>query len=258
MPHHDFFEKLSKTKVKLIKSLGFKKFRLQENAFVVEGAKNIEHLLASDYVIRMVVGTADFLALHHDIIAQRTQEIFQADQKLLATLGNFQSNNTGLAVATPKPNIPVTISQQQYSLVLDGIQDPGNLGTIIRIADWYGISVIVCSLDTVELYNPKVLQASMGSFTNVRLYYTELVHYLSQVKMPIVGTFTTGENLHQAVLPAGGLVVIGHETRGISEELMPYIQQRVSIPKYGKAESLNAAVATAVVCDSLRRVTKQH
>jgi TrmH family RNA methyltransferase len=257
MPHLNFFEKLSKAKIKFIKSLGFKKFRLQENAFVVEGAKNIEHLLASDYVIHMIVGTADFLALYHPTIAQRTPEIFQADQDLLASLGNFQSNNTGLAVATTQPNVPVTISQQEYSLVLDGIQDPGNLGTIIRIADWYRIKAIVCSLHTVELYNPKVLHASMGSFTKVQLYYTDLAHYLSQTQMPIIGTFTIGEDLHQTVLPAGGLIVIGNETRGISQELMPYIQRRVSIPKYGNAESLNAAVATAIVCDNIRRITKQ-
>ncbi len=257
MPHRRIFEELPKAKIKFIKSLRLKKFRLQENAFVVEGAKSIEHLLQSDYAIRLLVGTPDFLASHYSQLTKHIPDIFQADPALLASLGAFQSNHTGLVVATMKPNKPITPPQQTYTLVLDGIQDPGNLGTIIRIADWYDIRQIICSRDTVECYNPKVLQASMGSFTQVQLYYTDLVSYLSQASMPILGTFTTGENLHQFSWPAQGLLVIGQEGQGIRQPLLAYIQQRISIPKYGNAESLNAAIAAGIVCDHMRRCTSE-
>jgi TrmH family RNA methyltransferase len=259
MSHLHVFEQPSKATIKFIKSLRSKKFRIQENAFVVEGEKNIGQLLDSDYVVRMVVGTTDFLSLYHSSISNRSQASFQASPALLADLGSFQSNRTGLAVATRKANVPIKISQYEYGLVLDRIQDPGNLGTIIRIADWYAISYIICSLDTVELYNPKVLHASMGSFTKVQVYYTDLPQYLSQYKFPILGTFTAGENIHQTTLPPGGLVIIGHESHGISQALIPYIQKQISIPRYGQAESLNAAIAAAIVCDKLKRFhTEQH
>jgi TrmH family RNA methyltransferase len=253
MSYPHIFEKLSKTKVKFIKSLGLKKFRNQESMFVIEGAKNIIQLLHSNYHIHMVVGTVDFLTSYYDQITKRTQAIFQVTPELLAYLGSFQSNHAGLAVATVKANDPIEISQQEYGLVLDQIQDPGNLGTIIRIADWYAIKHIICSLNTVELYNPKVLHASMGSFINVQLYYTDLVQYLSCCTLPILGTFTVGEDIHRTDLPAGGWVIIGHESSGISKTILPYIQKRISIPKYGQAESLNAAIAAAVVCDNLKR-----
>ncbi|MEM7055771.1 MAG: RNA methyltransferase [Bacteroidota bacterium] len=230
-----------------------KKYRLQSNAFAIEGAKNIKLLLESDYKVQMVVGTADFLASYSTLLAQRTVETFQVGQHLLASLGVFQRNNTALAIAHTKANKPITVTDKEYGLVLDDIRDPGNLGTITRIADWYGITTIICSPSTVELYNPKVLHASMGSFTRVKVYYVDLPSYLSKAQVPIVGTFTSGAPIHHTALPAGGLVVIGNETRGISEELMPYIQQQISIPRYGYAESLNAAIATAVVCDNLRR-----
>lgn len=254
MSHSKSFEVLSKSKAKFIKSLGLKKYRLQENAFIVEGAKNIQQLLAADYEVRMVVGTPDFLLSCSALIAKRTQAVFQVDRKTLACLGAFQSNYTALAVATIKPNKPVAVTEQEYGLVLDNIQDPGNLGAILRIAAWYGMQAIICSMHTVDLYNPKVLHASMGAFTHVQVYYADLATYLSQAKVPIIGTFTTGENLHHAALPVGGLVVIGNETKGIRAALMPYMQQQISIPGYGSTESLNAAMATAVVCDNLRRL----
>ena len=246
-------QKLSKAKIKFIKSLRLKKYRLQAHAFVVEGAKNVALLLASDYEVQLVVGTAAFWASHGTWLAHCAIEPFQVGEALLASLGVFQGNQGALAVARTKPNNPVKVTNKAYGLVLDGIQDPGNLGTILRIADWYGMAAVICSMSTVELYNPKVLHASMGSFTRVKVYYVDLPSYLSKAQVPIVGTFTAGENIHHASLPLEGLVVIGNEAQGISQELMPYIQQRVSIPSYGCAESLNAAMATAVVCDNLRR-----
>src|SRR5690606_21001183 len=161
-----------------------------------------------------------------------------------------QENNAALAVAAIPSNKTFSIDINKYTLVLDGINDPGNLGTIIRIADWYKLAGIICSMNTVELYNPKVLHASMGSFIHVNIYYTHLASYLSQLELPILGTFTDGQNIHdpQTKWPPAGLILIGNESKGISQELMPYIQQRISIPKYGQAESLNAAIATAIIC----------
>lgn len=253
MPHSLVAEKLSRSELKFIKSLRLKKYRLQRKAFTIEGAKSIKLLLESDYAVQMVVGTADFLTSYSTLLAQHTVEAFQVSQDLLASLGVFQRNNTALAIARTKANKPITVTDKEYGLVLDDIRDPGNLGTITRIADWYGIAAIICSPSTVELYNPKVLHASMGSFTKVKVYYVDLASYLSKVQVPTVGAFTSGATIHHTSLPAGGLIVIGNETRGISEELMPYIQQQICIPRYGCAESLNAAIATAVVCDNLRR-----
>lgn len=245
--------KLARSQIKFIKSLRFKKYRLQEKAFVIEGTKNVKLLLQSDYEVKLVAGTAEFFALHHALLAHRNVEIFQVGKALLADLGAFQCNQAALAVAGTKPNNAITVDNHEYGLVLDDIQDPGNLGSILRIADWYGISHVICSINTVERYNPKVLHASMGSFTHVNVYYVDLLSYLSKTILPIIGTFMVGENIHHTAPCSGGLVVIGNETRGISEEIMPYIQQKVKIPKYGHAESLNAAMATAVVCDNLRR-----
>ena len=253
MPHVETAEKLSKSRLKFIKSLRLKKYRLQENAFAIEGAKNVKLLLESDYEVQLVVGTAKFLHLHRELLMHRAVKTFQVGEELLASLGVLQHNNAALAVASIKPNRPITVADGEYGLVLDDIRDPGNLGTIIRIADWYGIGAIICSTTTVELCNPKVLHASMGSFTKVKLYYTDLPTYLNEAQLPIIGAFTTGEDVHYASLPSEGLIVIGNETRGISKALMPYIQQQVSIPRYGGAESLNAAIATAILCDNLRR-----
>jgi len=246
----------SKSKIKFIKSLCLKKHRLQENKFILEGAKNVKLLLESDYEINILVATSNFLHEYTNLLLNRNIEIFQVNEKELSALGTFQENNAALAVATIPDNTPFAIHKHQYGLALDNISDPGNLGTIIRVADWYGIAGIICSTNTVELYNPKVLHASMGSFINTKVYYTDLPTYLAQTNLPIIGTFTKGKNLHdpQTVWASEGLIIIGNEAKGISETLLPYIHQKISIPKYGHAESLNAALATAIVCDNFIRV----
>lgn len=246
---------LSKNSVKFIKSLQIKKYRLERKSFLIEGAKNVRVLLASDYEVKIVVGTPAFIEAHRALLVSNTIEIFQAHQKLLASLGTFQTNNAALAVASFKKNKPLTVAKHEYGLVLDAIRDPGNLGTILRIADWYGILKIICSEDTVDVYNPKVLHASMGTFTRVRLYYTDLAHYLSNATVPIIGAFMEGENIHRTKFPLEGLIAIGNESQGISPTITPYIAKKVCIPLYGHVASLNAAVATAVICDNWRRQT---
>jgi len=243
--------KLSSKQSKFIKRLRSKKYRQQAQAFVVEGAKSVCLLLASHYAVHWVVGTSAFLTAHRALWEGRNVAVFQVDEVTLASLGNFQTNNAALAVVGLPAALPLT--SDVWGLVLDDIRDPGNLGTMVRIADWYRIPALICSHSTVELYNPKVLQASMGSFIRVPVYYTDLSTYLRQTHWPVWGTFTTGTSVHQASVPLPGLVVMGNEARGISPSILPYIQERISIPRYGHAESLNAAMATAIICDNWQR-----
>lgn len=246
-------QKLSNKQVKFIKSLRLKKYRQQENAFVVEGLKTVQILLASRYTVQMIVGTPSFLDMHN-FLGQHDATIFQANEATLTALGTFTTNQAVLAVASiPPTHTTLTPPSSTWGLVLDNIRDPGNLGTIVRVADWYNIPALICSPSTVDLYNPKVLHASMGSFTRIQVHYTPLPAFLSSTPWPILGTFTTGNNIHRTSLPFPGLVVIGNESRGISPAVLPYIQQQISIPRYGQAESLNAAMATAIVCDNWQR-----
>jgi TrmH family RNA methyltransferase len=255
-PHFKQFERLSKAKVKFIKSLRLKKYRLQENSFVLEGEKSVSLLLASPYQVTTLVATPHFLNAYAHLLQGRPIEVFSVHEAIIKDLSNLEENHTALAIAPMRPSVAWEILPRQYGLVLDDIQNPGNLGTIIRVADWYGLAGIICSPTTVDLYNPKVLQASMGSFLHVQVHYTDLTSYLAKAQVPIIGTFTSGESLHDpsTVYPAEGLIVIGNEARGISPQLLPYIQQRLHIPRYGQAESLNAALAAAIVCDNLKRV----
>jgi len=246
------FQKLSGREVKFIKSLRLKKYRQQENVFVIEGAKNIAQLINSSHPIQMLIGTPAFLAGHRALWQDSSYRIFQTDERTLTSLGMLTTNNAALAVAPIPIRHREAPSTDAWGLVLDNISDPGNLGTIVRIADWYNIPALVCSLDTVDLYNPKALQASMSSFLRVQMHYTDLPTFLNSTPQPIIGTFTQGDNLHHTTLPSPGWIVIGNESRGISSAVLPYIRQRITIPRYGQAESLNAAMATAIICDRWR------
>ncbi|CDG50082.1 RNA methyltransferase [Cardinium endosymbiont of Bemisia tabaci] len=242
---------LSKNKARFIRQLALKKHRLAEASFVLEGKKGMEALLASDYAIKCVVGTPSFFLKNQNIVATfpNTIEVFEASKELLSGLGALVHNHEVLAVAAlPKPTAP-HLPLMGITLALDGIQDPGNLGTIIRIADWYGIRTILCAQTTVDLYNPKVLQASMGSFLKVNLHYLDLPSYFQNAKLPIVGAMVEGKPVHDFVFPDHGILVIGNESHGIQPAIQAVVTDTVSIPRYGTANSLNAAIATAVLCD---------
>jgi TrmH family RNA methyltransferase len=241
---------LSKAKIKFVKSLQVKKYRKQEQCFVVEGAKSVQELLYSDFEVVMVFGTTEFLMDHR---LTGGAEVFEVTLKELELLSEFQSNETGLAVARMKPNLPLTVKENEYGLVLDDIRDPGNLGTIIRTADWYGIHKIIASEETADHYNPKVVSATMGSFTRVEVYYVNLVRYLEGQRHRIFGAYLDGVDVHRTDFGTSGLVVIGNEARGISAEIGRFVTDKITIPRYGKAESLNAAIATAIFCDNIRR-----
>lgn len=245
---------LSKNTAKFIKSLHQKKFRKQEQSFFVEGTKNVTELLRSDYTCTHLLHTEKFAKAQYELLAAFDGEIIPVLPSELKAVGTFTSNDQALLVARVKPNLPVQVFSGELLLALDDIRDPGNLGTIIRIADWYGIKKMLLSPETADLYNPKVLNASMGSFTRLDFEYVPLREKLRQVRVPVFGAFLEGLSIHAHNGVAEGVLLMGNESHGISPELEPLVSQKLTIPAFGGAESLNVAVATAVLCDHLRRL----
>jgi len=247
---------ISKKWQKLINSLQYKKYRKEENLFLVEGSKSVIELLESDFKIKMIFYT-DIFAKKYKIPSFIPSEILSITE--LKSISLLENNQEVLAVVEQK-NIRDEINtvdiRNGIILALDSIQDPGNLGTIIRIADWYGINKIVCNEETVDFYNPKVIAASMGSFTRVSMYYTNLLVFLQnefQQGNTIYGTLLDGDSIYEVELKKFGIILMGNEANGISKQLFQYITQRIRIPKIGKAESLNVGIATAVVLDNFFR-----
>jgi TrmH family RNA methyltransferase len=242
---------ISKAKLKYIKSLQVKKYRKQEQSFVVEGAKGVQELFASDFDVTMVCATAAFLDANSKLLRRAGVEVVEVSERELQQAGSFLSNDAAIAVARIRENRRPELARGEFALVLDDIRDPGNLGTIIRTADWYGLKHIIGSTETADVYNPKVISATMGSFTRVRVYYTSLESFVRDSGLPAYGTFLDGEDIHHTIPGSGGLIVIGNESNGISREVATLVTTRITIPRKGKAESLNAAVATAIVLDNV-------
>jgi TrmH family RNA methyltransferase len=220
----------------------------------VEGAKSVQETLLSTFSIETLFVTEDFLNQHINLIEKRLREdrIVRVKEQELTAIGTLQTNNAALALVSMRENTPLVI-HEEYALALDDVRDPGNLGTILRIADWYGIRKMICSQETAELYNPKVISASMGSFLRIQVYYTDLPTYFQQNSVPVYGAVLDGENVHQTRFPGKGIILLGNESKGIHSSLFPFLQKRIRIPRYGEAESLNVAIATAVICDNIRR-----
>ena len=240
---------------KLIRSLQQKKYRKSEQLFFVEGEKSVLELLHSAWKVRAVFGTEQFLQQHH-ALCTKADLIQQCTEHELVQVGTFASNNAALAVAEIPVAMPFKEQPGDWVLVLDQINDPGNLGTIIRVADWYGIRHVLCSSDTVDLYNPKVIAAAKGSFLRVKLYYQDVLPVLEQSTMPIYGAYLEGESVHQLKLSkAGGYLVMGNEANGINPALKPVISHPVTIPAFSDTESLNVGIATAILCDNLKRLS---
>jgi TrmH family RNA methyltransferase len=246
---------ISKAKIKQIKALQAKKYRKQEQCFFVEGTKSVIELLRSDFDVLWLAGTELFLKQNERIVRKVT-EVVDAKGDELGVAGSFQTNDGALAIAKMKPNVSFPLAEEEFALVLDDIRDPGNLGTIIRTADWYGITHIIASEETADFYNPKVLSATMGSFCRVQAYYTSLEPYLVASRKPIYGTFLEGIDVHELKFNGGGLIVIGNESNGISQSIERLVSQKITIPRFGKAESLNAAIATGIILDTVRRSKK--
>ena len=244
---------ISKSWQKLIKSLHHKKYRKQEGLFFVEGEKVVMELLESDYEVLALFGTKDFFTKNKINSSVSVEIVSDTD---LVSVGTFQSNDACLAVVKQKKMALPKFDSKGLCLALDNIQDPGNLGTIIRVCDWYGINKVVCSNETVDFYNPKVINASKASFLRINCTYTDLSNFLEKARMEnieIYGTVLNGESIYEAKLDSIGIVVIGNEANGISENILSYISKKISIPCFGKAESLNVGVATAVVVDNFFR-----
>lgn len=238
---------LSRNEVKYIQSLCHKKNREQEKLFIAEGPKLAEELLSSDWNISKIYGLKYWIDQQSAAIQAKSIEI---SEKELAQISDLQTPNQVILLVAQK-EMGLQNTENSWSLVLDGIQDPGNLGTIIRIADWFAIQQIVCSKDTVELYNAKVIQSTMGSFIRVNIAYTEIEPYLENAEKPVYGAMLNGENLFEMNHLDKGLLVIGNESKGIRKNIQPYIKKKITIPRYGAAESLNAAVATGIILSHL-------
>lgn len=239
---------LSKNEVKYIQSLCHKKQRQQERVFIAEGAKIIEELLASNYVVKKLFVTEKYLLQNRFTNAVITEVSTQEMDKI-----SLMDNATDvLAIVEQKPNEMPAV-KGKLNLVLDGIQDPGNFGTIIRIADWYGIENILCSNDTVDLYNNKVIQSTMGSFVRVNVWYGDLKTVFQKNLLPVFATVLNGKNLYEQNKITEGFLIIGNEGKGIREDTLSFVQHSLTIPKRGGAESLNAAVATGILLSWLTK-----
>jgi TrmH family RNA methyltransferase len=250
---------ISKGKIKLIKSLAHRKYRLKELLFVVEGNKNVIEVVNSEYTVTNVWATETFLNENESILT-RGIEITEASQEEIKKASLLKNPQQCLALCKiPESNIRGITFNDQLTLYLDGIQDPGNLGTIIRTCDWFGIEQIYCSADTADLYNPKVIQATMGSFCRCRVYYSlfdTIALAAHKNGISIYGAFLQGKNIYQTNFPDNVLLIVGNEGHGIRSMNEKYIQQKINIPEFRKsrgAESINVAVATGIICSEIKR-----
>ena len=244
---------ISKSQISFIKSLQQKRIRKEHGLFIVEGLKSVSEFIHSDYTIDTIYYTENVMPklgiLSHNI---KAIEISASD---LAKISALTSPQQILAlVKVPKARVLTTeMLKGSFTIALDGIQDPGNLGTIIRTADWFGIKLLVCSEDTVDVYNSKVVQATMGSLSRVHVAYTDLDQVLEQTGVPIFGALLDGKSIYKTDFGMEGIVILGNEGNGIRPEIIRQIEFPVTIPRFGKAESLNVAVSASIFCSEMRR-----
>ena len=252
---------ISKNQIKFIRQLEQKKYRRREGLFVAEGTKVVGDLLAH-YQPHSVYATEEWLAKNTSSVSHHLSSVFTVTDEELRRISFLQHPQQVLALF-PLPtmaaaNFSLFTDHFSLSIALDGIQDPGNLGTIIRIADWFGIEQIICSEDTVDAWNPKVIQATMGSIARVNIIYINLSDLIDTLPpdYPVYGTLLDGDNIYTQPLTPHGLIVMGNEGNGISPEIRQKINRRLFIPSYrtdDTAESLNVAIATAITCAEFRR-----
>ncbi|NCD69688.1 TrmH family RNA methyltransferase [Mucilaginibacter agri] len=246
---------LSKSQISLITSLQHKKFRHQHNLFIVEGHKSVIEFAQSNYNLETVYCTPEFavklLNLSNKI---NFQEISVTDMARISCL-KTPPGVLALVNIPVSPVLDYKLLKEKFSLALDGVQDPGNMGTIIRTADWFGIEHLICSEDTVDVYNPKVVQATMGSLSRVQVHYTDLNTTLPASRLEIFGALLNGNNIYNTTFGPEGILIMGNEGNGIRPQTQEVINTGVTIPQAGKAESLNVAMATAIFCSEIKRNT---
>ncbi len=248
---------LSKNKIKFFKSLKLRKFRLIHNLFIAEGEKIISELLQSKLQVKYIITSLPLSEFEFPIV--KNVEIIETDIAGIKKISNFKTAPKVIGVfEIPENKIITGEINDTLSLFCDDIQNPGNLGTIIRTADWFGIKHVFCSENTADIYNPKVIQATMGAVASVKIYYVNSDNFFKSIddSLPVYGTFLIGENIYKADLKAKGIIVIGNEGKGISEDVEKFITKRLFIPygsKQKNTESLNASVAAGIVCSEFIR-----
>ena len=246
---------LSKNRIKYIRSLELKKNRKADKVFLAEGPKLVGDLLGH-FHCHFLIATAEWLSTYKHLAVE---DITEVSEEELSRASLLKTPQQVLAVfRQPDETMDISVINRSLCLALDDVQDPGNLGTIIRLADWFGIEHIFCSHNTVDVYNPKTVQATMGGIARVKLHYTSLPELISSLKdVPVYGTFLDGENMYAQPLSAYGLIVMGNEGNGIGSEVERLVNRKLYIPNYPSeretSESLNVAIATAVVCAEFRR-----
>ncbi|WP_149304741.1 TrmH family RNA methyltransferase [Pareuzebyella sediminis] len=239
-----------KSQIKLIKSLQQKKYRIRHGLFVAEGIKTVKELVESDFDLYCIYATDSELEIE---IGVEIQLIAEADLKKMSGLS---TPNKVLAVF--RIPMPKKVDFSQWIVALDDIRDPGNLGTIIRLCDWFDVPHLVCSNTTVDCYNPKTLQATMGSVSRVNIVYVDLEQFLQEANSPIYGGFMAGESVYEVKLPLAGILLLGNEANGISNAIANWVSHKVSIPQFGQSttESLNVATASAILLNEIKRGEK--
>lgn len=238
---------ISRNQVKLIQSLSQKKYRQKHELFVVEGVKGVQEFLQSAFVLHSLYTT-------EPLLFDSSSDITEINDETLKKISTLKTPNKVLAIfKIPKPK---SINEEGLIVALDAINDPGNLGTIIRLCDWFGIKELVCSQQTVDCYNTKVIQATMGSLTRVNINYVDLPDFLSQTQLDVFGTYMDGDNVYKSALPKSGVLVMGNEANGISNAVSKTVTSRLAIPRFGdlkSTESLNVATATAILLSEFKR-----
>lgn len=239
---------VSKNQIKLISSLHQKKYRIAHQLFIAEGVKGINELLQSNFELEHLYVTIDEFK---SVSTTQKTVISDADLKKISAL---TTPNTCLAVFKIPKEKPVL--NKGLIVALDTIRDPGNMGTILRLCDWFGINQVLCSKETVDLYNPKVVQATMGSIARVNVNYLNLKDFLETTSLPIYGTFMDGEDIYNSEITNEGIIILGNEANGISKQIEELVTKRITIPRFGnlqQTESLNVATATAIVLSEFKR-----
>ena len=239
---------VSKNQIKRITSLLQKKYRKQEQLFFVEGVKGVQELLDSNFEL------VELFTTNSELFSVDKSKVCAITELELQKISALTTPNTCLALF----KIPAAVSFEEKELIvaLDDVRDPGNLGTIIRLCDWFGIKTLFCSEESVDVYNPKVVQATMGSISRVNIVYGNLEHLLSETKLPVFGTFMNGKNIYKETLPNEGIIVMGNEANGISKVIENLVSERIAIPRFGDlqaTESLNVATATAIILSEFKR-----
>ena len=238
---------ISKNRIRFINALSQKKQRIENNRFIIEGEKMVNEAIQwIPAQIENIYATSDFES-NTLVDAILLEEISIKELKEISTL---TTPNKALAVCKIPDTKPI---DSPFIICLDGVQDPGNMGTILRLADWFGIKDVVCSKNTVDCYNPKVLQATMGAIFRVNVHYLDLTEFLSTTELPVFGALLDGENIFENNYERNGIIVLGNEGNGISKEIKKYVQKAITIPRFGEAESLNVATAGAIILGAFYR-----